>query len=461
MNVGGGNIGYAMCAGGNGLAMYKFDMPARPTRPARRRARAASRTRRCCGRRSMTGVTHRPLRLVHLRRQVPDLRPRAGRRLAAPSARRRARSLERTLFFIDPADGRRQGHDAAPARRRRNRENCTWHNFNVVPTKAGYYADVGSYQSGISVFDFIEPGRAEARSRTPIRRRCSTTPSTTGIVARRRLVDVLAQRLRSTSPTSSAASSTWELDLGARGARRAHLSARTRSRSNPQTQTASFAQEVEGADDHRRLAGRGRGFKQGSQQIADFRCGDDVGRGFLHRHRGQRRGDRHERAGQQVFAVTAVDTAGNMTTKDVPYMVNSVDMHGRRRRDGRGDDGPDAGHAAPKFGAFTPGVAREYLATRAGGSRRRPATRADGARPGDDEQRPAGQRHDRAVAGAAGLSATARAAPARRRQRRWRLGSDALVTYTGPVTNDAVTLLFRQIDRRERDAAQRGRTARR
>ena len=24
-----------------------------------------------------------------------------------------------------------------------SRENCTWHNFNVVPTKAGYYATVG------------------------------------------------------------------------------------------------------------------------------------------------------------------------------------------------------------------------------------------------------------------------------------------------------------------------------
>ena len=26
MNVGGTKVGYAMCAGGNGLAMYKFDM---------------------------------------------------------------------------------------------------------------------------------------------------------------------------------------------------------------------------------------------------------------------------------------------------------------------------------------------------------------------------------------------------------------------------------------------------
>ena len=29
MNVGGSKVGFAMCAGGNGLAMYKFDMAKR------------------------------------------------------------------------------------------------------------------------------------------------------------------------------------------------------------------------------------------------------------------------------------------------------------------------------------------------------------------------------------------------------------------------------------------------
>ena len=36
MNVGGTTVGYAMCAGGNGLAMYKFDMAKPAARPARR-----------------------------------------------------------------------------------------------------------------------------------------------------------------------------------------------------------------------------------------------------------------------------------------------------------------------------------------------------------------------------------------------------------------------------------------
>ena len=64
--------------------------------------------------------------------------------------------VERTLYFIDPLTGETKGKMLHP-RPQNSRENCTWHNFNVVPTKAGYYATVGSYQSGISVFDFSNP----------------------------------------------------------------------------------------------------------------------------------------------------------------------------------------------------------------------------------------------------------------------------------------------------------------
>ena len=71
LNVGGTTTSYAMCAGGNGLAMYKFDLTqaGRPDADGRRRepdaAVVAADDRRHDG----------PLRLVHLRRQVPDLRP--------------------------------------------------------------------------------------------------------------------------------------------------------------------------------------------------------------------------------------------------------------------------------------------------------------------------------------------------------------------------------------------------
>jgi hypothetical protein len=39
-------------------------------------------------------------------------------------------------------------------------ENCTWHNYNVVPTDKGYIFVAGNYQSGISVVDFTDPTNA-------------------------------------------------------------------------------------------------------------------------------------------------------------------------------------------------------------------------------------------------------------------------------------------------------------
>jgi len=40
-------------------------------------------------------------------------------------------------------------------------ENCTTHNYNVVPTRSGYVMVSGNYQSGISVIDFTDPEHAK------------------------------------------------------------------------------------------------------------------------------------------------------------------------------------------------------------------------------------------------------------------------------------------------------------
>jgi hypothetical protein len=39
-------------------------------------------------------------------------------------------------------------------------ENCTWHNYNVVPLSDRYVLVSGNYQSGISVVDFTDPANA-------------------------------------------------------------------------------------------------------------------------------------------------------------------------------------------------------------------------------------------------------------------------------------------------------------
>jgi len=68
--------------------------------------------------------------------------------------------LNRTLFFLDGETGDTVGTLLHP-RPQTNTENCTWHNYNVVPTDKRYVLVSGNYQSGISVVDFTDPANAE------------------------------------------------------------------------------------------------------------------------------------------------------------------------------------------------------------------------------------------------------------------------------------------------------------
>jgi hypothetical protein len=68
--------------------------------------------------------------------------------------------LERTFFFLDARTGESLGQFTIP-RPQTSVENCTTHNYNVVPTKRGYVMVSGNYQSGISVIDLTDPADAE------------------------------------------------------------------------------------------------------------------------------------------------------------------------------------------------------------------------------------------------------------------------------------------------------------
>ena len=63
----------------------------------------------------------------------------------------------KSLFFFDTATGTLKGQWTMP-RPQLNVENCTVHNYNVLPTKEkeGDFLVGGSYQSGISVVDFTD-----------------------------------------------------------------------------------------------------------------------------------------------------------------------------------------------------------------------------------------------------------------------------------------------------------------
>jgi hypothetical protein len=68
--------------------------------------------------------------------------------------------VDRTLFFLDAETGETVGTFLHP-RPQGATENCTWHNYDVVPTDKRYVLVSGNYQSGISVVDFTDPGNAQ------------------------------------------------------------------------------------------------------------------------------------------------------------------------------------------------------------------------------------------------------------------------------------------------------------
>jgi hypothetical protein len=66
-------------------------------------------------------------------------------------------ALNRTMFFYDGETGAKLGQWTLP-RTQTATENCTIHNYNVVPLRSGRYVVVsGNYQSGTSVVDFTDP----------------------------------------------------------------------------------------------------------------------------------------------------------------------------------------------------------------------------------------------------------------------------------------------------------------
>jgi hypothetical protein len=68
--------------------------------------------------------------------------------------------LDRTLFFLDGETGETLSEFVHP-RPQTEVENCTWHNYNVVPKRRSKVLVSGNYQSGVSVVDFSDPENPE------------------------------------------------------------------------------------------------------------------------------------------------------------------------------------------------------------------------------------------------------------------------------------------------------------
>jgi hypothetical protein len=79
---------------------------------------------------------------------------------AQPRCQATSSVTDRTLFFFDAGTGELQGTILHP-RPQGATENCTWHNYNIVPLRNRYVLVSGNYQSGISVVDFTDPANAQ------------------------------------------------------------------------------------------------------------------------------------------------------------------------------------------------------------------------------------------------------------------------------------------------------------
>jgi hypothetical protein len=65
--------------------------------------------------------------------------------------------VKKSMFFYDAEDGSKLGQWVLPRPQGRD-ENCTIHNYNIVPLRSGRYVAVsGNYQAGTWVTDFTDP----------------------------------------------------------------------------------------------------------------------------------------------------------------------------------------------------------------------------------------------------------------------------------------------------------------
>jgi hypothetical protein len=78
---------------------------------------------------------------------------------AAPECEETDPDVKKSYFFYDAQTGAKLGQFVLP-RPQTAQENCTIHNYNVIPTDKRYVLVAGNYQAGISVVDFTDPANA-------------------------------------------------------------------------------------------------------------------------------------------------------------------------------------------------------------------------------------------------------------------------------------------------------------
>jgi hypothetical protein len=323
-----GDVNLASCAGGNGLSAFSFDPAIDPA------AVGGIENPTLLWSRSVSGVSigHSSAFSNDGSILVFGHEPGGG---SSAQCQATSTTINRSLYFFDSLTGTQLGTFVQP-RPQTSNENCTWHNFNVVPTNRAHIAVIGSYQMGITVIDFTDPANVSQVAYADPERL-----STTGIVLggdwstywyngkiyesdiRRGLV-------------------VWDLDD------RRTAGAKTVGRSNPQTQTLTFGLD---RDAPRVVSGLPATVGIGKTVAADYSCVDDQGAetSGIHSCVGDTAvGDALDSSsvGTKSVTVTAEDGAGNVTEATLTYEVVFDEFTGFFRPIGD-ENNNSAGSAVP------------------------------------------------------------------------------------------------------------------
>lgn len=147
-----GTANLVACAGGNGFTVWSIDPTINPPAPGSLEDPILLYSR------SVTGVTigHSASFTWDGSVLIFGHEPGGGGQAQCQAT---SSVTNRSLFFFEARTGVLLGALVHP-RPQSNLENCTWHNFNVVPTDKRYILVAGNYQSGISVVDFTNPAAA-------------------------------------------------------------------------------------------------------------------------------------------------------------------------------------------------------------------------------------------------------------------------------------------------------------
>ncbi len=147
-----GSVNLAACAGGNGFTVWSFDPSIDPP------AAGSLEDPIQLYSRSITGVTigHSAAFTWDGSVLIFGHEPGGGGQAQCQAT---SSAVNRSLFFFEARTGTLLGTFLHP-RPQTNTENCTWHNYNVVPTDKRYVLVSGNYQSGISVVEFTDPAAA-------------------------------------------------------------------------------------------------------------------------------------------------------------------------------------------------------------------------------------------------------------------------------------------------------------